>query len=273
MNKYISSKSTLIVDSYTKLKYLENINYKIQIGIRINLDYIKQNKEIFREKNSRFGIDINNFNFNNILKNKNIKITCLHAHLSQNTKDPDIYYSIADELCKIIKNNKLHNIKYIDIGGGYKIHSNFWKFSDYVKSTLKALKDNDMKNIKLIYEPGNSMVRNAVSYHITIIDKKIINGITYLITDGTKHHIELLIKSDFLKYKIIYYNKYKANKYTENPIQIIAGCTCKASDIFIKLNNHRELNINDSIIFYDAGAYIINRIPNFLIEKPNIYYL
>ena len=114
------------------------------------------------------------------------------------------------------------------------------------------------------------MVRNAVSYHITIIDKKIINGITYLITDGTKYHIEPIIKTDTFKYKIIYSKK---NKYIRNPIQVITGCTCKSSDIFITLKDHRELNIDDIVIFYDIGAYIINSISDFLIEKPNIYYL
>lgn len=273
MNQYLSSKALLIVDSYTRLKYLENINFKIKIGIRINLDYIKTNNEIFKEKNSRFGIDANNFNFYNILKNKNIKIVCLHAHISQNTKEPGIYYTIVNELCQIIKKHQLKDVKKIDVGGGYKIHTKFWKFEDYTKNTLEALKNNNMEYIQLIYEPGNSMVGASVSYHIKIIDKKNINDITYLITDGTRHHIELLIKSNFLKYKVMKSKKYKTDEYNKIPIQVIAGCTCKASDIFITLKDYQELNIGDMIIFYDAGSYTINRIPNFLIENPNIYYL
>ena len=57
--------------------------------------------------------------------------------------------------------------------------------------------------------------------------------------------------------------KYKTDEYNKIPIQVIAGCTCKASDIFITLKDYQELNIGDMIILMTAGSYTINRIPNF----------
>lgn len=266
MQEYLLSKALLIVDSPSRLQWLQQ---EQTIGIRFNLDHIKTNNPSFKEKHSRLGISPSMFS--SLLEEKQIdttQIVCVHAHLSNNSKEPYIYSLITDELCKIIKKHNLLNVKQIDIGGGYKIAQGFWNFNDYLESIIAVLKKHNMEHLQLIFEPGNSIARTTMDYHTKIIDKKEINKNIFLIVDGTKHHIELGNKPVVFEFDILKKNK---NFRKPLPLQSVAGCSCKASDVFITLQDYAELEVGDEIVFKNAGAYTPNQQLNFLIKQPRIY--
>lgn len=266
MKEYSTSGALLIIDSTSRLQWLQE-NQKI--GIRFNLDHIKLNNPDFKEKHSRLGIPPHIFS--SMVREGKIdttQIICVHAHLSNNSKDPYIYSLITDELCKIIKENNLPNVRQIDVGGGYKIAQIFWSFKDYLKAIVDVLKQHDMEHLQLIFEPGNSIARTSMEYRTKIIDKKEINNNIFLIVDGTKHHVELCNKPVIFELDI---HKQNQNSKKILPLQSIAGCSCKASDIFITLQNFLELDIGDEIVFKNTGAYTPNQQMNFLIKQPQIY--
>lgn len=266
MKEYLMSGALLIVDSISRLQWLQK---EQKIGIRFNLDHIKLNNPDFKEKHSRLGIPPHIFS--SIVKENKVDITqiiCVHAHLSNNSKDPYIYALIADELCKIIKENNLSNVRQINVGGGYKIAQGFWRFQDYLEAIIDTLKQHNMEYLQLIFEPGNSIARTSMEYRTKIIDKKEIDNKIILIADGTKHHIEPCNKPVIFELDI-----HKQNKNSKKllSLQSIAGCSCKASDIFITLQDFLELDIGDEIVFKNTGAYTPNQQMNFLIKQPKIY--
>lgn len=268
LKKYISSKALLIVESENILHQLIDLNVPCNIGLRINLDYLKKDDDKFHIKNTRFGIRLDEKIVNIIKNNKKINLICLQSHNSNHTKEPQTYQKIASELCNLIKTYKLNSIQFLNLGGGYKIAQNFYTFKEYVFYINKALIENNIQNISIIYEPGNSLTRTIATYTTKVIDKKIIDEYIYIILDGTKHHISHDNNNLVFPFKIIYKNK---NKSIINK-QILTGCTCKTFDIFLELINSEELNINDEVIFFETGAYTINKAPIFLIDQPQIYF-
>ncbi|MBH1940650.1 hypothetical protein I5677_07090 [Mobilitalea sibirica] len=265
---YIDNGSLVIFDTISQLRWIQNIDYPIQIGIRLNIDYIKNDDSLYGCKISRFGIDVrDNEIFDLIQKNKNIMITCLHCHFSGNSRDPLIYAAITTELCRIIRENRLSSVKMIDIGGGYKIAPQFWSFNDYVHTVTSTLVKQAMEHLTVIYEPGNSLVRTSCSYITKIIDEKNMNGISYLTVDGTRLHLSPKNERNKFDYKV---------KQQQDGIivskQLIVGSTCKESDIILELNNIKRLSVGETIQFDNLGAYLINEISDFLMHKPEIYY-
>lgn len=267
MMKYIESGALVILDSMSQLQWLQNIDYPIQIGIRVNLDYIKKDDNLYTCKNSRFGIDAREKGlFDLIRENKNIQLTCLHCHFSGNTRNPLIYAEITTELCRIIRNNRLSCVKMIDIGGGYKIAPQFWDFNDYVNAVSKALAKQTMEELIVVYEPGNSLVRTSCSYITKIVNEKNMNGILYLTVDGSRLHLSPKNPRDNFDYRI---------KQEEGSIvlkQLIVGSTCKESDVILELNKCNRLTVGDIIQFDNLGAYLLNEISEFLLHKPTVYY-
>lgn len=267
LKKYIKAGIYLIIDSINMLKKINSFGIKLEVGIRINLDYIRENNAHFYEKHSRFGIKYSDIPL--IKKLDNIKITCLHTHISKHDKRPDEYFTITNELCKIINTFNLNHIKYIDIGGGFKIHTRFWSYSDYVKKIKEALIRNNMKSTTVIYEPGNSIVLDSTKYITKVIDKKYIHDILYIYTDGFSGHINHSKKNITDNYRIIQTTKSKSKKLEK---QVIVGCSCRENDILSIVRNSNEIEIGDYIEFHDLGGYTQNRISNFLIGYPKTYY-
>lgn len=176
--------SILIIDTYDQLLKWVKKGGEEKIGIRVNLDTITFDNR-FCNKKSRFGLQIQTEQVSKLLKQIDTKnIICLHCHLSGNNREPSIYRDIIIQLQKICDDYRLNDIRYFDIGGGYKISSKdgFWSFDDYV-SEVSAV---SRQNIQLIFEPGNSLVRNCAEYHTEVVAVKKSGMIIYLLSMG--HH-------------------------------------------------------------------------------------
>lgn len=267
LKKILKSKALLIADSEKIIKDICELNIKCNIGIRCNLDYIKTDENIFMNKISRFGIANIEKIISFLLKYKKVNLICLQAHFSGNTREPVIFKLIANALCEIILQYNLKSISSIDIGGGYKISKKYWTIEEYYKSVLNILKEKQMEHLKIIFEPGNSIIRDCGKYCTSIIDIKNINGTRYCIVDGSS------IQMPFLKGKMHKYYRILNSESKKEKKQCIVGSTCKESDIISEFTNESALKIGSLIEFYYVGAYSINEIPNFIIKKPKIYYL
>lgn len=262
----LNNNTLVLLESEKSVAYALRYRGDGEIGIRCNIDHIKKESGLFYKKESRFGIsDIENV-INQINKNTNLSIICLQAHCAGNSRSPDVYKLILNELCRIAINNNMPHLKCLDVGGGYKIDIRYWNEASYVDILTDVLEQNKMSNVKIIYEPGNSLVRTSGKYVTKIIDKKIINNKIFLMVDGSVVHLPFLKKGIMPTYKLPSKRKSKLFKQT------IAGITCKESDIILELKNETELQVGDTIEFDNVGAYTVNEIADFLIEKPHFYY-
>ena len=263
---YIKEGALVIIDSMTQLEWIANMSTNCNIGIRCNLDYIKNNS-MYIAKSSRFGLNTNKSLFEFLKHHTNINLICLHCHFSGNTRNPIIYKNIINELCRIIRKNELTTISILDIGGGYKIDSKYWNYNDYSHVIKSTLKTNNMEYLRIIVEPGNALVRTSCSYYTKVIDKKITTDNTYIIVDGSILHL----CPNGIKRK--YDSQIKYNSSTLQKKQTIVGCTCKESDVLIVLENVPAIEIGDIIRFDNMGAYVLNELSPYIIDLPRIYYI
>ena len=256
------NESILILDTFTQLSEWIKSGCENKIGIRINLDYLTVDDR-FKNKRSRFGIQLHFTRLNDFLKKANLnKIICLHCHLSGNNREPSIYRDVINEFKEICGRYKLNKVKFFDIGGGYKIdkNKNFWSFSDY----MNVIEEVCEKNIQIIFEPGNSLVRNCAEYHTKIIAVKTLENENIFIVDGSSLHLP---KVDFNKigYRFVTLNSNEKHCGTK-----IFGNTCKESDILLKLDESQSLGIGDTLIIENIGAYSINEVNPLILGFPNI---
>ena len=264
---YASNKSLVILDSDRAVNIAIGSNLECHIGIRCNLDWVKTDKALYKSCISRFGIDDVAGCLRKLEQAKHLKLVALQAHFSGNTRAPQVYGGIVRGLSAIVAMNKLKGIEFFDIGGGYKIASNYWDESDYVKEVSQELMNNGLEHIHIIYEPGNAIVRDTVSYFTKIIDIKKIQNKIYCVVDGSTLHIPYLKRTKLFDYEIL--GKNNIRKIKE---QTIVGCTCKESDVFVCLDDYFEI-MNDSCLIIDnVGAYVINEVSSFLLDIPFFYY-
>ena len=266
--QYTEDGALVILGSVQDLKYINEVQHPIQLGLRLNLDYIKRGNQYFAT-HSRFGISPSDPILHDILANSNIRITCLQCHFSGNTRAPEIYHNIVRELCRVIAFYKMKDVQSLDIGGGYKVDKAFWTFDDYVDATTIALYEAGREDLTLIYEPGNSIVRDSCANHACVIEVAEQNGTRDIVINGTKYHCGQGHRN--LSQSIRLENA-EPRPLCQN-LQRITGCTCKESDVICNLLNFPEIRLGDQLIIDCLGAYSINEIPAFLLEKPKFYYL
>lgn len=255
--------SILIIDTLEQLMKWKNDGCNEIIGIRINMDHITVD-ERFRNKQSRFGIKVFGKREKELLKGIDVnKIICLHCHLSGNNREPSIYKDVVKELNRIRYIFNLNSLKYLDIGGGFKTGSNnsFWSFSKYVNEVCNVCG----KEIQIIYEPGNSLVRNCAEYHTKVIAVKKINDKNIVVIDGSSLHIP----KNYLKN--LEYHIENNSKKSRVQGGIIYGNTCKESDLLLELSDEDMITTGDGLVVENIGAYSINEVRTIILGMPNIY--
>ena len=122
-----------------------------------------------------------------------------------------------------------------------------------------------MKDINLIVEPGMAIIGASMDYVTSVIDTKKTKNNLFVITDGSRIHIDPLMRKKSYSYKIEY--KDKTNFQCK---QILCGFTCMEGDRFFEIDD-QILNEGDKVIFKKVGAYTIGMAPQFIEFHPDIY--
>ena len=162
------------------------------------------------------------------------------------------YLKMLNAIQKIINRSKF-NFEYVDLGGGMGINYgdnkkklNYKKYSEQIKNFIK--KNN---NIKIIFEPGRSIIGDTGYLIAKIIYIKKTNKINFIIVDAGMND---LIRPALYKayHKII---PSKKSKYKVFKRHDFVGPICETTDKFLTTNKFQKLNENDYIIICDVGAY------------------
>ena len=103
----------------------------------------------------------------------NIPLSGLHLHCSSKTRSVNVYKAIARITNQIVKEYKL-NLNYIDIGGGFfggvAGKPTFKEYFDEINDVF--ISNPLLKNIKIVIEPGMSLIGASVDYWTTVVDTK-----------------------------------------------------------------------------------------------------
>jgi len=276
----LSKHCYLNIDSHAELKYVTDyaISHKketCEVGIRVNIDIEKYfpNESKGGSYGSRFGFSPDNHEFEEAIgilkKINNVVITGLHLHVSTSTRRPEIYQWLSQYFAFLVKKYRLNDIKYFDIGGGfYGGIEGKPGWADYLNAIRETLIEESFmaERLTLIIEPGVSLLAGAFSYYMTVTDIKDTPRGHFVVTDGSRIHIDPLFhKTNY------YYDCLISEERETCPSQIIVGFTCLEYDLIMELLNSEELKVGDIIRCDKLGAYTIALTPLFISYFPAVY--
>ncbi len=276
----VESSSILNIDSKSEVSFLCDYASKhplqtIKIGIRVNNDI----EDIFPHA-STAGVNGSRFGFSyesgelgriiNILSSySNVKIAGLHLHTSTNLRSLDVYDYLSECFCQIVSQFKLSDIEYFDIGGGfYGEVPGKPNWDDYLKAISVKLnsKGYSPEKLKLIIEPGVSLLAGCFSYYCRVTDTKDTMRMRFVQLDGTRLHVDPLMHKTLHSY--FYEIEQVCLNSTIIPAQTLVGNTCLEYDTLFTLNEYPELKKGDLIRFDKIGAYTMTLSPLFITWFP-----
>ena len=272
----VENNAIVNIDSHRELEWLLDCKSEsicnCNIGLRVNFcleNYCPGETQCGKE-DGRFGFSLENGELDKAIKfleDNNIPLSGLHLHCSSKTRSLNIYRSIAQVASNIIKSKNL-NLKYMDVGGGF-----FGgmpekpSFDDYCNVISGVLKENDiMENITIIVEPGMSVVGACIDYVTSVVDIKHTLNNSFYVLDGSRIHIDPLMKKSKYKYHIE--STHSDSDFSEDDY-IFCGFTCMENDRFF--SDNKLLSIGDRVVFEKVGAYTMGLSPQFIEFYPPIY--
>ncbi len=260
-------------ESESELKAIQKIALKmnkiINIGLRLNpnIDAKTLKKISTGRGEDKFGISEKDLI--KILKKyknlSNVNIKCLSVHIGSQILDYKPYLKMIKVIEKIIYKTK-HNFEFIDLGGGmgidYNLNSkklNYKKYNDAIKNFLKRYQ------VKIIFEPGRSIIGNTAALFTKIIYIKTSRKKKFIILDSGMN--------DFMR-PALYGSEHrvipaKKRKIISKKIHDFVGPVCETTDRFLSLKKYQMLKENDILAICDVGAYGIVLASNYnLRPKP-----
>ena len=235
----------------------------VNIGIRLNpnIDAKTLKKISTGKREDKFGLTEKAFLniLNNFKDSSFVKVKCLSVHIGSQITDYKPYSKMINVLDKIIKKSQ-HSFDYVDLGGGMGVQYqkknksfNYQKYSAIIKKFLKK------HDVKIIFEPGRSIIANCAVLFAQIIYIKNTEKKRFIILDaamndlmrpalyGSHHSIIPLIKRN------------KKNKTMHD----FVGPVCETTDKFLSVKGFQKLNEKDYVAICDVGAYGMSLSSNY----------
>lgn len=278
LESYLSKGSIVNLDSYKEVSMVKaiaesNLESVFSVGIRCNF-------ELESYEASRFGIDVNNQEFIEMIKDiagiENIEIVSIHCHFPY--REVDSFVGRVEKMLSLYDEvSKYCNLKYINIGGGLggeisdelrrHIHISPVSYSDYASVIAERFKINFYNEANkpfLLLEPGTALVANVMSFVCKVIDIKKIGGAYIAVTSGSK--VNYHSRTSNINLPIQIYSSLLNNREFYESINI-AGYTCMEDD-FIYKGYSGNIGIGDYVAVDNVGSYSIVFKPPFI--NPNV---
>lgn len=279
----MDSHAIINIDSHRELVYAinhasNNPQKNYAVGLRVNVDIEKYfpSESKAGEQGSRFGFCMENEELGNaisLLKTcPNLSINGLHLHVSTSTRRVEVYRMLSRVFGLLVEKYNLTGITYFDIGGGfYGGIPDKPQWDDYLAAISEELMVVGFSPAKLalILEPGVSLLAGAFSYFTSVVDVKDTNRSRFVVTDGSRIHIDPFFHKTSYYYQHLTQNHILTQRL---PKQIVVGFTCLEYDNIMMLENSDEVAVNDVFRFDKVGAYTMSLSPPFISFFPAVYY-
>ena len=248
-------------------------NKKVRVGIRLNpnTDAKTLSQISTGKKENKFGVNKNTFiEIINFCKNSNnIDLKCLSVHIGSQILDHKPYEKMLKAVSHIMSKTN-HQFEFIDLGGGMGItYSNKNKKLNYKKYNIAILKFLKRHKVKIIFEPGRSIIGNT-----GILVSKVI----YIKDGGRKKFVILDAAMNDLMRPALYGAYHKTlpvvkSKKISKKIYEFVGPICESTDKFITLKKFQQLKERDLIAICDVGAYGMSLSSNYNLRPKSIELL
>lgn len=267
------------LDSLNQLKQWTALFPAKSVGIRCNIgdavNPYSSHAGAFIGKESRLGFTKENIKQ---IPDKTI-INGLHLYAGTDITDIDYMISCYELLAQLAMD--FPNVEYLNFGGGFALNEsgerNF-DFESYDKKVTELMENVSAlkgKRIKMILEPGR-IIGGKAGYFVCSVtdiknrDNKTLVGVNastvqfsrpLLYPDDARHPVAVIRKGEILN-----------QKSTQNTT--IFGCSTYSRDIFAHDIQLPELQINDVVVFGNAGSYCASSYMHFLgFPKPEEYFI
>ena len=284
INFAIKKKIFLInTESLSEIKEIDRIaklkKKKVHIGVRLNPN--TDAKTLIQistgKKENKFGVNENTFNeIVDYCKNSNnIELKCLSVHIGSQILDHKPYERMLRTVSKILYKTD-YQFEFIDLGGGMGIsYSEKNKKLDYKKYKNAILKFLKKHKVKIIFEPGRSIIGNTGLLITKVIYIKKSEKKEFIILDAAMNDLMRPALYGAI-HKIL--PGVKSNKISKKIYEFV-GPICETTDKFITINKFQKLKEKDLIAICDVGAYGMSlssnynlrlKPPELLIKGPKI---
>ena len=273
--KFAIEKKILLINTESEseifeIERLAKLKKKIvNIGIRLNPNIdAKTLKKISTGKHEdKFGLTEKAFLniLNKFGNSKYVKVKCLSVHIGSQITDYKPYLKMLNVLDLIIKKSK-YIFEYVDLGGGmgiqYDRKTKVFNYKKYNKIIKKFLKKH---NVKIIFEPGRSIIANTAVLFSQIIYIKNTNKKKFIILDAAMN--DLMRPALYGSYHSII-PLLKTNKKNKKMHDFV-GPVCETTDKFLSVKSFQNLKEKEFVAISDVGAYGMSLSSNYnLRPKP-----
>ena len=232
------------------------LGLKANISLRVNPEIDAKTHPYITTglSENKFGISQDDIlrTFKMINDFKSLNICGIDYHIGSQIVNLEPFTDSAKKVLSLINELKKENINlsHVDLGGGLGIKYKdepLIKKRDYVRSVVEVFKNS---NLKIIFEPGRSVVGDAGILVTKVIEKKNNkNGKKFIIVDAGMN--DLIRPPLYGAYHKI--SSVKKNNISTDLFDIV-GPVCETADFFGK-DRHLVANIGDLVVVEDAGAY------------------
>ncbi len=281
--KAINNESLIHIDNidelYLILKITEKINIRPKVAIRVNMD-----TGIYPMWD-RFGFNYENGQaweaLNKIMHSGKLDLIGLHTHIGTFMLAPNAYKIAAQKLSDLalgLKKKFSHNIKYIDMGGGFASTNSLKgiympgidtspSIDDFAESITSALLSAHYSTEELpvlILETGRALIDEAGYLLGTVLaNKRLSSGQRATIADIG---VNLLFTSFWYDHKIS--PAQEMTDFTEPTA--LYGPLCMNIDVLRENVELPLLNIGDNFVVHYAGAYNMTQWMQFITMRPKV---
>jgi diaminopimelate decarboxylase len=167
-------------------------------------------------------------------------------------------------------------LRYVNLGGGFGIPY-FDKDTPLdltaIGANLAELVDNrilpNLPDAEVVIELGRYIVGECGIYVTRVVDRKVSRGRTYVVVDGGMHH-QLAASGNFgqvirRNYPIAVGNR--LGDSASSPMTVV-GCLCTPLDLLGDNVMLPDVQIGDSIVLFQAGAYGLTASPTAFLGHP-----
>ena len=258
------------VESFSELERIKKIaselKIKAPVAIRVNPNIDPGSHEYISTglESTKFGINLKNMMDAFIYADEAeyIDLIGIDYHIGSQIETLDPFIEAVSSVAKIIKELKKKdiNLELIDMGGGLGIDYEGNKvpsMKEYGNALIKAIKDNNLEEYKIILELGRSIVGNA-GYLLTKVE--------YIKRDSEKNYVIVDAGMDNLIRPALYgawHNIICASIDSNEEILCdVVGPVCECADF---LGKDRKLSVSqdDILIITSCGAYASSMASNY----------
>jgi diaminopimelate decarboxylase len=283
LTKAILNDSLIHIDHldelYTINELVEKLNKRPRVAIRVNMDtgvYPMWDRFGFNYENGQAWDALNK-----IMQSGKMELVGLHCHIGTFMLSPFAYGIAAAKLAELALSVNLkfnHEIKYIDMGGGFASKNTLKgaylpgsdtnpSFDDFAEAISTALINSNFKKDKLpllILETGRALIDEA-GYLLgsVIANKRSSTGRRNTILDAG---VNILFTSFWYDHKITPAQSF--TQYSEDTC--LYGPLCMNIDVIRESTNLPLLNKGDQVVIHNVGAYNMTQWMQFITLRPNV---